>query len=133
MLDAFNRSPFISYSTLVTSKNDELFLSQLNEEIEKHIADENFSVESLTDIFNISRSHLQRKLKAIGGVTPGDYLRNYRLRKACQLLLETDMRVNEVAYSVGFSTASYFTRVFQKAYGILPKEFIVKHANKTKK
>lgn len=133
VLEAFNRSPFISYSALVTSKNDELFLNQLNEEIERHISDENFSVESLTDIFNISRSHLQRKLKAIAGATPGDYLRNYRLRKACQLLLETDMRVNEVAYSVGFSTASYFTRVFQKAYGILPKEFIAQHANKAKK
>ena len=129
MLDAFNRSPLISYSKLASNKNDEVFLSRLNEEIEKHISDENFSVESLTDILNISRSNLQRKLKSIGDVTPGDYLRNYRLRKACKLLLETDMRINEVAYSVGFNSPSYFAKVFQKTYNMLPKEFIVKYSN----
>ncbi len=132
MLDAFNRSPLISYSKLASNKNDEVFLSRLNEEIEKHISDENFSVESLTDILNISRSNLQRKLKSIGDVTPGDYLRNYRLRKACKLLLETDMRINEVAYSVGFNSPSYFAKVFQKTYNMLPKEFIVKYSNDDK-
>lgn len=124
MLDAFNRSPLTSYSNLVSNKNDEIFLSKLNDEIEKHISDENFSVESLTKRLNISRSNLQRKLKVISGLTPGDYLRNYRLRKACKLLLETDMRINEVAYSVGFSSPSYFTKVFQKNYNMLPKEFV---------
>lgn len=132
MLDAFNRSPLISYSKLASNKNDEIFLNRLNEEIEKHISDENFSVESLTDILNISRSNLQRKLKSIGDVTPGDYLRNYRLRKACKLLLETDMRINEVAYSVGFNSPSYFAKVFQKTYNMLPKEFIIKYSNDDK-
>lgn len=129
ILDAFNRSPLASYSNLVSNKHDELFLNRLNEEIEKHISEENFSVESLTDIFNISRSNLQRKLKTISGVTPGDYLRNYRLRKACKLLLETDMRINEVAFHVGFNSASYFTKVFQKTYNMLPKEFMSKYTN----
>lgn len=124
MLDAFNRSPLTSYSNLVSNRNDEIFLNKLNEEIEKHISDETFSVESLTKRLNISRSNLQRKLKVISGLTPGDYLRNYRLRKACKLLLETDMRINEVAYSVGFSSPSYFTKVFQKNYNMLPKEFV---------
>lgn len=132
MLEAFNRSPLISYSNLTHNKNDEIFLNRLNEEIEKHISDESFSVESLTDILNISRSNLQRKLKSIGDVTPGDYLRNYRLRKACKLLLETDMRINEVAYSVGFSSPSYFAKVFQKTYNMLPKEFITKYSNEEK-
>lgn len=126
MLDAFNRSPLASYSTLVTNKSDELFLSNLNEEIEKHLSDETFSVESLTDILSISRSNLQRKLKSISGVTPGDYLRNYRLKRACKLLLETDMRINEVAFFVGFNSASYFTKAFFKCYQMSPKEFINK-------
>jgi len=124
MLEAFNRSPLTSYSNLVSNKNDEIFLNKLNEEIEKHISDENFSVESLTESLNISRSNLQRKLKTISGLPPGDYLRNYRLRKACKLLLETDMRINEVAYSVGFSSPSYFAKVFQKSYNMSPKEFV---------
>jgi len=132
ILDAFNRSPLTSYSNLASNKNDEIFIDRLNEEIEKHISDENFSVESLTESLNISRSNLQRKLKSISGFTPGDYLRNYRLRKACKLLLETDMRINEVAYSVGFSSPSYFAKVFQKSYNMLPKEFINKYLKDNK-
>lgn len=126
ILEAFNRSPLASYSTLVTNKGDEQFLNKLNEEIEKHISDENFTVESLTDVLGISRSNLQRKLKGISGVTPGDYLRNYRLKRACKLLLERDMRINEVAFYVGFNSASYFTKAFFKCYKMSPKEFINK-------
>lgn len=127
ILEAFNRSPFASYSSLVTNKSDELFLNKLNEEIEKHLSDETFSVESLTDVLSISRSNLQRKLKGICGATPGDYLRRYRLKRACKLLLEGEMRINEVAFYVGFNSASYFTKAFIKSYGLSPKEFIQKN------
>jgi len=133
VLDIFNRSPLASYSSLATNKSDEYFLSKLNEEIEKHISDESFSVESLTDILNISRSNLQRKLKAISGYSPGDYLRNYRLKKACMLLLESDSRINEVAFRVGFNSASYFTKAFYKSYQMSPKEFINHHLKTSKK
>ena len=124
ILEAFNRSPLASYSILATTKGDEVFLNKLNEEIEKNLSDETFSVESLTDVLGISRSNLQRKLKAICGVSPGEYLRNYRLKKACKMLLEGDLRINEVAYYVGFSSASYFAKVFIKCYDMSPKEFI---------
>lgn len=124
ILEAFNRSPLASYATLVTNKGDEVFLNKLNDEIEKHLSDESFSVESLTDVLGLSRSNLQRKLKGISGTTPGEYLRNYRLKKACKLLVETDMRINEVAFKVGFSSASYFTKVFLKTYNMTPKEFV---------
>lgn len=127
MLDAFNRSPLASYSSLVTNKSDESFLNKLNEEIEKHLSDESFSVESLTDVLGLSRSNLQRKLKGICNTTPGDYLRNYRLKRACKLLLEADMRINEVAYYVGFNSASYFTKAFIKTYNMTPKEFMKKN------
>lgn len=127
ILESFNRSPLASYSTLVTNKHDEKFLDRLNEEIEKYLSDESFSVESLSDVLGVSRSSLQRKLKGICGMSPGDYLRNYRLKRACKLLLEGDMRINEVAYYVGFASASYFTRSFIKYYQMTPKEFIQKN------
>ena len=132
ILDVFNSSPLAPYSSIVTNKRDEYFIDKLNEEIEKHISDENFTVESLTDILNISRSNLQRKLKSISGYSPGDYLRNYRLKKACLLLLESDSRINEVAFRVGFNSASYFTKVFYKTYNMLPKDFINHHIKKPK-
>lgn len=127
ILEAFNRSPLMPYSTLATNKSDENFLKKLNNEIKKNMSDEGFSVESLTDILSISRSNLQRKVKMISGLTPGEYLRNYRLRKACQLLVESNMRINEVAFKVGFSSASYFNKVFYKAYNMTPTEFIASH------
>ncbi len=128
MLEAFNRSPLAPYSSLVTNKKDEQFINKLNEEIEKHLADENFSVESLTDVLKLSRSNLQRKLKVICEVTPGEYLRNYRLRKACSLLLDENLRPGEVAYMLGFSSPSYFTKAFIKYYNMTPKEFLKKHS-----
>ena len=133
ILDVFNSSPLAPYSTIVTNKSDEYFLNKLNEEIEKNMADENFTVEHLTDVLNISRSSLQRKLKSISGYSPGDYLRNYRLKKACLLLLESDSRINEVAFRVGFNSASYFTKVFYKSYNMSPKEFINYHIKNIKK
>jgi len=126
LLEVFNRSPLASYSTLVSNKSDEIFLQKLNEGIEKNISDEKFSLEGLSELVGMSRSNLQRKLKSISGVTPGDYLRNYRLKRACKLLIETDMRINEVAFLVGFNSASYFTKSFYKAYNMSPKEFINK-------
>ena len=133
ILDVFNSSPLASYAAIVTNKSDEYFLNRLNEEIEKHISDESFTVESLADILNISRSSLQRKLKSISGYSPGDYLRNYRLKKACLLLLESDSRINEVAFRVGFNSASYFTKAFYKCYKMSPKEFINYHIKNIKK
>ncbi|WP_104384471.1 hybrid sensor histidine kinase/response regulator transcription factor [Sphingobacterium sp. HMA12] len=124
LLENFHASPLSSYSSLATNAHDEAFLTQLNAEIEKHLSDEQFNVESLVDIFKISRSNFQRKLKAISGTSPGDYVRNYRLKRACALLIESDYRINEVAFLVGFSSASYFTKAFIKAYNLTPKEFI---------
>ena len=129
VFDTYNKSPLASYSTLVTNKKDEIFIDNLNLEIEKHIAEDNFRVEMLCDILNISRSNLQRKLKGVCGLSPGDYLRNYRLKKAAILLLQEDMRINEVAFAVGFNSASYFTKVFLKVYDMTPKEFINKQRN----
>src|SRR5690606_32371869 len=91
ILDVFNSSPLAPYSTIVTNKSDEYFLNKLNEEIEKNMADENFTVEHLTDVLNISRSILQRKLNSISGYSPGYYIRNYRLTISCLLLLVSDI------------------------------------------
>lgn len=128
IVDTFNRSPLMSYSILSTNKSDQEFLAQLNEEIDKHISESNFSIELLADRLLISRSNLQRKLKSICGFTPGEYLKTYRLKKAATLLLENKLLINEVAYEVGFSSSSYFTKCFVKQFGMLPKEFIRIHA-----
>ena len=69
---------------------------------------------------NLSRVQLYRKVKAVTGSTPIELLRNARLNRAYQLLLTTDKSVSEVAYQVGFTAPSYFTKCFKDEYGMLP-------------
>lgn len=127
LIEIFNKKPFATYKAEFTSKNDKDFLKRVDIIIELQIADDSFSVESLAEQMGVSRSLLQRKLKRICQITPNEYIRDYKLKRACLLLLEKDIRINEVAFRVGFGSASYFTKVFTKVYGISPKEFINEH------
>lgn len=127
LIASFNNSPLAPYSSLAGNEQDKGFLERLNAEIEKHLCEEDFAVDSLAEILCMSRSSLQRKLKGISGVTPGDYLRRYRLKRAGELLLTSGKRINEVAWMTGFNSASYFSKAFSKVYQMLPNEFIAKH------
>ena len=123
ILENFQENPLTPFSMLATNNSDEQFLKKLNAEIEKHLSDEGFSVDSLVHLLGLSRSNFQRKLKAISGYSPGDYLRTYRLKHASMLLLEGNYRISEIAYKVGFKSPSYFTKAFLKAFQMTPTEF----------
>ena len=71
----------------------------------------------------MSRSSFFLKLKALTGLAPQDYVRKIRFRQACQLLLEGDRPIAEIAAMTGFNSASYFSRAFKKYYGILPSNY----------
>ena len=75
----------------------------------------------------MSRSSFQRKLKALTGLSPVEFIRLTRLKKAAELLSTGNYRINEVSYMVGFNKPSYFSAMFKKQYGILPKDFINKN------
>lgn len=121
---SFAHSPFVSTGTMAMSKADEAFLKTLNEVILAHMQDPDFSLDDLAGLLNMSRSSLNRKIKGVLDMTPNDYIRLERLKKAAQLLKEGECKVNEVCYMVGFNTPSYFTKCFQKQFGILPKDFV---------
>ena len=89
-------------------------------------ADFNFNIDHLAEEFCMSRSSFLRKIKGITGVTPNDFIRLIRLKKAAEILQEGEYKVNEVCYLVGFSSTSYFTKAFQKQFGILPRDFVKK-------
>ena len=74
----------------------------------------------------MSRMNLYRKLQAITGQSPTDFVKTIRLKKAAQLLLENRYTIVEVAYTVGFNTPSYFTRVFKEQFGITPTQYLEK-------
>ena len=99
-----------------------LFMTRFREAVEARLEDSELSVEDLAADMNLSRVQLYRKVKSLTGSTPVELLRTARLKRAYQLLLTTDKSVSEVAYQVGFTAPSYFTKCFKDEYGKLPGE-----------
>lgn len=97
-----------------------IFITRFKEVVEARLADSDVSVEDLAADMNLSRVQLYRKVKAISGSSPVELLRTARLKRGYQLLLTSDKSVSEVAYEVGFTAPSYFTKCFKDEYGMLP-------------
>ena len=99
---------------------DKQFLKQLHSIIQKNLSDSEFGVEDIGKQIGLSRVQLYRKVKAMTGSSVVDLLRKARLAKAKRLLESRSMSVSEVAYDVGFSAPSYFTKCFKDEFGMLP-------------
>jgi AraC-like DNA-binding protein len=99
-----------------------MFITRFKEVVEARLEDSDVSVEDLAADMNLSRVQLYRKVKSITDASPVELLRTARLKKAYQMLLTTDKRVSEVAYAVGFTSPSYFTKCFKDEYGKVPGE-----------
>lgn len=98
------------------------FLQQINATLDAHLSDQNFEIAHLCRAIGISRTQLHRKLKAITARPTSQYIRSYRLFKARELLLSTDLNVTEVSMEVGFKHLSHFTAAFKREFGINPSE-----------
>ncbi len=96
------------------------FISRFREAVEARLDNSDLSVDDLAADMNLSRVQLYRKVKAVTGSSPVELLRTARLNRAYQLLLTTDKSVSEVAYAVGFTAPSYFTKCFKEEYGMVP-------------
>lgn len=103
---------------------DSQFLEKVNAVIDRNLDNEQFSVEDLAHEVAFSRSQLHRKLKAIVGQSPTEIIRDIRLTKAMSLLQSGDGNVSEIAYKVGYSNLSYFTKSFKEKFGHLPSEYL---------
>ena len=106
-----------------TESMDDVFMRKFMALIEEAYPDSDFSIEKASDMLGLSRVHLYRKVKELTGVTPTDFLRNYRLKRAAALLREKGRNVNEVAYATGFSSPPYFPKCFKAAYTVTPTEY----------
>ena len=120
----FINSPLTSIRSIGKNKADETFLLEVTEIIESNIIKVDFSVDELAQLIAMSRSNLYRKVKGISGLTPNDFIRLVKLKKAVKLMSSGENRINEICYMVGFNTPSYFAKCFQKQFNILPKDFI---------
>ncbi len=102
---------------------DEQFLTKVKDEILRQMSNEQLSVESLAEQIGMSRVHLYRKISGLTGMSVNELIRKLRLHRAAQLLQQLWGPVSQVAYEVGFSNLSYFSKVFKEEFGTLPSEY----------
>ena len=114
---------------LTANQADAQFLRRAIEIVDRHLSDFEFDVEALAKKVAVSRRQLFRKLKAVTGGTPNALIRAMRLKRAAQLLKESQMTVTEITYAVGFSDLKHFRSLFQEHFGVLPGEYASKAAS----
>ena len=112
---------------IVTTSKDETFLMNTIEAIKSHISDPNFKVDQLLLKIGMSRSPFFRKIKALTGQTPSDFIRTIRLKHAAKLLIESDLNISEAAFNTGFTSPIHFRECFKKQYGQTPRDYVKNH------
>lgn len=109
---------------LAVSQADAQFLQRAIAVIEQNMSDFEFDVDALAQHVAVSRRQLFRKLKAVIDTTPNAFIRSVRLKRAAQLLLESEMTVTEITFAVGFMDVKHFRNLFKEQFGALPSEYL---------
>ncbi|MGE5342558.1 MAG: AAA family ATPase [Candidatus Omnitrophota bacterium] len=112
-------------SKIELSKIDTEFLNELQAAIEKNLSEFDFGVEELCQTLYMSHATLYRKINALTGETPTDFIRSYRLKRAAELLKKSKPgTIKDIAFGVGFSSTAYFTRCFKEKFNQLPSTYM---------
>lgn len=121
----FTRTKEIAPSEITVSSLDEQLIERAIKIVEENMNDSEFSVEDFGSAIGLTRSHLYKKLMAITGKSPIEFIRTMRIKRGRSLLEQGRTNISEVAYTVGFSPKQ-FSKYFKEAYGCLPSEFVSK-------
>ncbi|HET9571833.1 MAG TPA: two-component regulator propeller domain-containing protein [Bacteroidales bacterium] len=119
----FRKTIEVEPSQITITSLDEKLMHRCIGLVEEHMENAEYSVDDLANDVGISRGHLYRKLLAITGKSPVEFIRILRLKRAAQLLHQSQLSVNEVAYSVGFNNPKYFRKYFKDEFGVSPSMF----------
>ena len=117
---------------VVLSSPDERFLQKAIEVIENNIGDPDLDIERYASEIGVSRMQLYRKLDALTGMTAKEFVRNIRLKRAAQLLVQKKMNVSEVAFAVGFRDISHFRKSFKQEFGMSATDYVEKQIETNK-
>lgn len=109
--------------TPILKGNDKALIDKIVQEINDHLDDPDLNVEKLCQQVGLSRAHLNRRMKELFGLTPSEFIRNIRLRKACELLRRNDIDISQIAYSVGFTSQPHFSTAFKRFTGFSPSDY----------
>jgi signal transduction histidine kinase/ligand-binding sensor domain-containing protein/DNA-binding response OmpR family regulator len=127
--EKFSREINIEPGSISGNSLDKEFMGNVLKIIEENLHNEKFDSELLAKKMYISRSQLHRKLHAITGQGPGEFIRIYKLKRAAQKIFEKKLSITQIAYDIGFNSPAQFTRAFQKYFNCLPSEFNSKSNN----
>ena len=119
----FAESANIAPEKISVNAEEEELVALMLKAIEAHIDDEQYNADLLARDVAMSRASLYKKLQTMLGITPTDCIRNVRLKRAAQLLAETQLSIGEIADRVGFVTARNFSASFKKMFGVLPSDY----------
>lgn len=108
------------------SRMDRKFLNKISKIVEEHHDKEELTIEELSQIVGLSRVHVYRKIKKLTGMSVSEFVRSVKLRLSLDLLKKSGKSISEIAYEVGFSSPSYFTKSFKEQFGISPTEYAKK-------
>ena len=125
--EQFNSNPLAWLNFTSISAVEREFMEKLHGVIMEHISETEMTTPQLASMMAVSRQTLATKVRANTGLSTLEYIRVCRLKKAAELIAERKYRIGEVAYLVGYTSPSYFTKHFQQQFGMTPSEFI--HAN----
>ena len=119
----FAESANIAPDKITVNVEEEKLVASMLKAIETHIDDEHYNADLLARDVAMSRASLYKKLQTMLGITPTDFIRNVRLKRAAQLLASTQLSINEIADRVGFVTPRNFSTQFKKMFGVTPSEY----------
>ncbi|MFW6249328.1 MAG: response regulator, partial [Bacteroidota bacterium] len=124
----------VQYRNYIYGKTDKIsslskedrFLISLREVLEKNYKKNDFNVDAFAETLKISRVQLHRKVKSLTNQSTSDFMRNYRLEKAKELINNKNLTISQISFEVGFSNPSYFTESFKKHFGTVPSHYAEK-------
>jgi len=120
----FSKNLEIQPKEITCTTVDEKFVTKAIEIVEENMAETEFNVENFASQMGESRTQLYRKLKALTGLAPNEFVRNLRIKRAAQLLIQEKSTVGDVLYRVGFNNRSYFNRCFRQQFDLSPGEYL---------
>ena len=125
--ERFKKDLAFGLEEITITSLDEQFISTVVKLIEENIGNSEFNVDSIIRKINMSRSPFFRKIKAITGQTPSEFLRFFKLKRGAQVLLKSGKTIAQVAYEMGYSSPKIFRAHFKKQFGQTPSEYIKAH------
>ena len=124
----FSQEILVQPTGISVQSADEAFVDRVRDVVEEYMADETFNVEAFAGVLSMGPRQLQRKLRALTGQTPIEFIRLMRLKRAAQLLEQQAGTVSEIAYEVGFNHPTYFATCFREVFGTSPSEYAAEKA-----